>query len=97
MTEGETLVIECTSEGEPKPIFNPWVHTGTFIPRRTFPVMTQDNKNILTITDVNYTETGNYQCSANNSQHFYKDKVTIVAARCEYCTVYLFQDQRPGA
>ena len=58
LTEGETLVIECTSDGEPKPTFNPWVHTGMFIPRRTYPMVTQDNKNILTITDVNYTETG---------------------------------------
>ena len=97
VTEGETLVIECTSEGEPRPTFNPWVHTGTFIPRRTFPVVTQDNKNILTITDVNYMETRNYQCSANNSQNFYKDKVTTVSVRCKFCIVYIFQDQTPGA
>ena len=90
LTGGDTLVIECTSVGEPKPTFNPWLHTGTFIPSRTFPVVTQNNKNILTITGVSYTDTGNYQCSAYNSQNMYKDKVATVTVRCECCTVYVY-------
>ena len=72
------------SDGEPPPSFNPWVHTGMFVSRRTFPVVTQNNKNILTVADINYTETGNYLCSANNSVNMKNSSDTSVTVRCEY-------------
>ena len=83
LTEGDTLLIECTSDGEPPPSFNPWIHTGMFVSRRTFLGVTQNNRNLLTIDNINYTETGNYQCGVKNSAKMQNTSDTSVSVRCE--------------
>ena len=84
LTEGDTLLIECTSDGEPPPSFNPWVHTGMFVSRSTFLGVTQNNRNYLTIDNINFTETGNYQCSVQNSVNMQNTSDTSVIVRCMY-------------
>ena len=83
VTEDDTLLIECTSEGKPKPTFNPWVHTGMFVSRRTLMGVTQENRNFLTIDNINYTATGNYQCSVKNSVQMQNSSDTSVSVKCE--------------
>ena len=56
LIEGDTLLIECTSDGESPPTFKPWVHTGMFVSRQTFLGETQENRNFLTIDNINYTD-----------------------------------------
>ena len=84
LTEDDTLLIECISDGEPPPSFNPWVHTGMFVSRRTLLGVTHDNRNVLIIDNINYTETGNYQCSVQNSVKMQNTSDTSVSVRCKY-------------
>ena len=77
-----SLLIECPSDGEPPPSFNPWIHTRNKV-SRTFPGVTQNNKNFLAIDNINYTETGNYQCSVKNSVKMQNSSDTSVTVRCE--------------
>ena len=67
VTEGQTLILVCNSDGEPKPTFDSWIHTGEFILQRPLDGEIKDNVNNLTINNVNYTETGRYQCNAKNN------------------------------
>ena len=82
VTEGDTLDINCTSSSYPKATFNLWVHSGPFV-SRTFPASSQHESNTLTIRNISYIDTGQYECSANNSEIKEEQKVTDVIVRCE--------------
>ena len=86
VTEGETLNITCSSSGYPRPTFNPWVHTGMYI-SRTFSASSQHDSNTLTIRNISYIDTGQYECSAYNSEIREEQKVTEVIVSCEYLTL----------
>ena len=67
VTEGQSLILVCNSDGEPKPTFDSWIHTGEFISQRLLNGDIKDNVNTLTINNVSYNETGRYECSAKNN------------------------------
>ena len=98
VTEGQTLILVCNSDGEPKPTFDSWIHTGEFISGGPRPLNgdIKDNVNTLTINNVSYTETGRYKCRAVNSDDdrnmvYNKTSHTSVTVRCKNQRIYLFK------
>ena len=84
VTEGQSLILVCNSDGEPKPTFDSWIHTGQFISEGQRPLHgdIKDNVNTLTINNVSYTETGRYQCSAGYTV-FHNSSHSDVIVRCK--------------
>ena len=66
-TEGNNVTLSCNADGNPIPTIS-WTKNG-------YPIDTSNNSRIsfsvdkkqLTITNVNRTDSGEYQCVANNS------------------------------
>ena len=87
VTEGQTLTLICQTEGEPEPKFDPWIHTGEFISQRSLVGDIQGNTNTLTITNVNYTDTGLYQCRVENAIYNINIQANVTV-RCKYIYIY---------
>ena len=80
--EGETLILVCNAKGEPPARFYSWIHTGEFVSQRLLDGDIKDSVNTLTINNVNYTETGRYQCGAENKV-FHNTSHSHVTVRCK--------------
>ena len=83
-TEGDNLTLSCNATANPLPTIS-WTRGGS-------PVNTTNNSRIsfsednkqLTITNVNRTDSGEYQCVANNSLGNDTSNVATLDVQCKY-------------
>ena len=82
--EGDNVTLSCNATGNPEPTIS-WTRNG-------FPVnasndssisFSEDNK-LLTITNVNRTDSGEYRCVANNSIGNDTSNVATLNIQCKY-------------
>ena len=67
VTEGDTVNITCTAEGEPGLItFNKWSHSGDFVNDRSIAGEKYNNTSHLILHNISYVDTGTYKCHAEN-------------------------------
>ena len=89
ITEGETLVLSCITEGVPADItYSRWVHTGYFIPHRELEGEEVTNDYILRINKVSYRDTGRYTCQATNDE-YNKQRMSEVVDFCKYMKIVI--------
>ena len=83
ITEGERLILNCSTEGVPADItYSKWVHTGEFIPHRELEGEEATNDYLLTIMEVIYNDTGRYMCQAGNG-HYREQRISEVVVFCK--------------
>lgn len=82
------MTLSCNATGNPQPTIS-WTRNG-------FPVNTSNNssisfsedKKLLTITNVNRTDSGEYRCLANNSLGNETSDVARLDVQCK-CSIFL--------
>ena len=84
ISERDNVTLSCNATGSPEPTMS-WTRNG-------FPVNTSNNssisfsedKKLLTITNVNRTDSGEYRCVANNSIGSDTSNVATLDVQCKY-------------
>ena len=92
--EGDNVTLSCNADGNPKPTIS-WT-------RNRSPVTKSDNSRIsfsedkkqLTITNVSRTDSGEYQCVANNSLGNATSDAALLDVQCKKSVLFLI-DQNP--
>ena len=83
VTEGDSLVLDCEAEGEPKITYRRWTHRGEFIANRELTGdITSTNINRLRINSVSHKDTGSYTCHVHN-QIYTKSATFFVMVLCK--------------
>jgi len=84
-TEGENVSLSCSATGNPVPTIS-WTRAGSPV-NPSGRISFSDDKKQLTITNVNRTDSVEYQCVASNSLGNDTSNVVTLNVQCKYIFV----------
>ena len=78
------MTLSCNATGNPKPAIS-WTRNGSRVDAsNNSRISFSENKHQLTITNVNRTDSGEYQCVASNSVGNATSDVALLDVQCKY-------------
>ena len=87
--EGNNVLFSCNVFGNPAPTIS-WTKNGYSINKSdNYRISFSEDKKQLTITNLNSTDSGEYQCVAKNSLGIDTSNVATLTVLCEYSILYL--------
>ena len=81
--EGDNVTLSCNASGNPIPAIT-WTRDGSLISSGNQRISFQAGNRQLTITNVNRTDDGEYQCVADNSEGNDTSDVITLNVKCKY-------------
>ena len=81
--DGETIIWSCATTGNPEPNIS-WIFNGSHINTNYNPrIVFSKDRQKMTITNLSWTESGEYQCMATNNLGNASSQVATLDVRCK--------------